>query len=41
MNLDNILLTTTINDKCSGLADIDQKGLKGNNSTLGREEEVG
>jgi len=30
----------TMNDKCSGQADIGQRGLKRNNSTLGREEQV-
>ena len=40
INLDKILLMITINGKCSGLADIGQRGLTGNKSTLGREEEV-
>jgi len=41
MNLDKICLMITINDKCLELADTGQRGLKGNKSTLGREEDVG
>jgi len=40
MKLDKILLMITINDKCLGLTDKGHRGLKGNNSTLGREEQV-